>query len=385
MKNFQKQVSALILTSLLIVGCGGQTEEAAFEYPPAIVSVYEVKKQPIQLIENLPGRVAAYRTAEIRPQVAGIIEKVLFQQGSKVKAGQALFRINSDLLYADVKSNQAALTRAQAEVKRLFELKNKYAELLPSHAISQQEFKNTEAAYHQALADVAQMQATLERQSLTLKYSIVTAPISGRIGQMLVTEGALVSQADPQALAVIQQLDRVYVDVKQSMSDFEKLQAALKQGELSASDNIVDILNTQGKSYNVQGKILFSDTQVDPDTGDVLIRIVVDNPAKKLLPGMYVRVNLNRAQVNDAILVPEQAIQRDPSGQAQVSVVNAQGQVEVKILELGQRYDHSYVVLSGLQQGEKVIVEGADRIMPEQPITVKPWQATPNEANKGES
>ncbi|MDM1755344.1 efflux RND transporter periplasmic adaptor subunit, partial [Acinetobacter towneri] len=271
--------------------------------PPVVVSTITVLPQSMNVIENLPGRVTAYRIAEIRPQVGGIVDKVLFKQGSYVQAGQPLFKLNSEIFQADVKSNQATLNRAQAEVTRLQVLLKRYTELVKVNAVSQQEYNNTEADYKKAKADVAQMQAMLSRQQLNLKYATVTAPISGTIGEILVTEGALVGQGDSNAMAVIQQINKVYVDVKQSISDYEKLQEALQQGDVSNIKHTVEILNSQGKPYNVTGEILFSDTKVDPDTGDVTIRILVNNQNQKLLPGMYVRVNMSRAQVENALLV----------------------------------------------------------------------------------
>ncbi len=367
----------------MIMGCKQNAEEIQTEQPSAIVSVFTAQHQPIHLIENLPARVAAYQIAEIRPQVGGIVEKVLFTQGSDVKAGQALFKINSDILQADVESNQATLQRAQAEVMRLKSLLGRYEQLLSSHAISQQEYNNTETAYRQAIADVAQLKAALTKQKLNLKYSTVTAPISGRIGQILVTEGALVGQADTQAMAVIQQISQVYVDVKQSISEYEKLQEALQQGTVSGVQPQVVILNSQGKPYLAKGKLLFSDTNVDPDTGDVTSRILVNNEQHELLPGMYVRVNMNRAVIDNAILIPEQAIQHDMSGKTNVTVINPKGQAIVKSVQLGQRYQSNYVVTSGLVAGEQVVVEGADRIQPEQKLKIKVWQPSGAASEKG--
>lgn len=381
--HFHLKLCALGMSAAMIMGCKQNAEEIQTEQPPAVVSVFTAQHQPIHLIENLPARVAAYRIAEIRPQVGGIVEKVLFTQGSDVKAGQPLFKINSDILQADVESNQATLQRAQAEVMRLKSLLGRYEQLLSSHAISQQEYNNTETAYRQAIADVAQLKAALTRQKLNLKYSKVTAPISGRIGQILVTEGALVGQADTKAMAVIQQISQVYVDVKQSISEYEKLQEALQQGTVSDVQPQVVILNSQGKPYQAKGKLLFSDTNVDPDTGDVTIRILVNNHQQELLPGMYVRVNINRAVIDNAILIPEQAIQHDVSGKTNVTVINLQGQAVVKPVQLGQRYQSNYVITNGLSAGEKVVVEGADRIQPEQELKIKIWQPSVTTSEKG--
>lgn len=379
-------IGSILITTVLLIGCTQpkDAEQSTAEMPPAVVSTITVLPQSMNVIENLPGRVTAYRIAEIRPQVGGIVDKVLFKQGSYVQAGQPLFKLNSEIFQADVKSNQATLNRAQAEVTRLQVLLKRYTELVKVNAVSQQEYNNTEADYKKAKADVAQMQAMLSRQQLNLKYATVTAPISGTIGEILVTEGALVGQGDTNAMAVIQQINKVYVDVKQSISDYEKLQEALQQGDVSNTKHTVEILNSQGKPYNVTGEILFSDTKVDPDTGDVTIRILANNENQKLLPGMYVRVNMSRAQVENALLVPEQSIQHDISGKANVTIVNQKGLAQNKTVQLGQRYQNSYVVTQGLQAGEKVIVEGTDRIQPEQKLKIKQWQPTNAQENGGQ-
>lgn len=369
-----------VLSGSALTGCNrsGNTEaEQAQQVAPAKVSIYTVQQQNIHLIENLPARVQAFRISEIRPQVGGIIEKVLFTQGSEVKAGQPLFKINSEILQADVNSNQALLAKAQAEVVRLKTQQERYRQLLPSNAISKQEFNNTEAAYQQALAEVAQTKAALARQNLNLRYATVRAPISGQIGKLLVTEGALVSSSDTNPMALVHQLDKVYVDVKQSISEYEQLQDRLSDGSLLQRGGAeVSISNSQGKLYPVTGKILFSDTSVDPNTGDVTIRVEVNNPQRKLLPGMYVRVGLNRASQPNALLVPEQAVQRDISGQAQLMIVKVNQTAETRPVSLGQLYKGFYVVNSGIKAGEKVIVEGHDRIQqPEQPLKITQWKS----------
>ncbi|NUF99835.1 efflux RND transporter periplasmic adaptor subunit [Acinetobacter oleivorans] len=360
---------------LVIQGCSSE-EAKQPEAPPAKASVLSLQPQSVNFSENLPARVQAFRTAEIRPQVGGIIEKVLFTQGSEVKAGQALYKINAETFQADVNSNKASLNKAEAEVARLKVQLERYEQLLPSNAISKQEVSNAQAEYRQALADVAQMKALLTRQNLNLQYATVRAPISGRIGQSFVTEGALVSQGDTNTLATIQQIDKVYVDVKQSIGEYERLQTALQNGELSAnSDKTVRISNSHGQFYNVSAKMLFEDINVDPETGDVTIRIVVNNPERKLLPGMYVRVNIDRASVPQALLVPAQAIQRNNNGDPQVYVINAKSLAEVRPIELGQQYEQFYLVNKGLKVGDKVIVEGIDRIQPNQKLEISKWKA----------
>lgn len=369
-------------------GCGNEQVSDQTQVSTAKVTVISIQPQSINFSENLPARVHAFRTAEIRPQVGGIIEKVLFAQGSEVKAGQPLYKINSETFEADVNSNRAGLNKAEAEVNRLKIQLERYQQLLPSNAISKQEVSNIEAQYRQAIADVAQMKALLARQNLNLQYATVRAPISGRIGKSFVTEGALVSQADSNTMATIQQIDRVYVDVKQSIGEYERLQAALQSGELSANNQkAVQILNSLGQPYNVAAKMLFEDINVDPETGDVTIRIEVTNPERKLLPGMYVRVNIERASVPQALLVPEQAIQRNMNGEPQVYVVNAKGGADVRSVELGQQYEQFYLINKGLKAGDKVVVEGIERIQPNQKLAISAWKAasTKNTVKQGDA
>lgn len=363
---------------LLMQGCGSK-EAAQPETPPAKVSVLNIQPQSVNFSENLPARVQAFRTAEIRPQVGGIIEKVLFTQGSEVKAGQAHYKINSETFQADVNSNRASLNKAEAEVARLKVQLERYQQLLPSNAISKQEVSNAQAEYRQALADVAQMKALLTRQNLNLQYATVRAPISGRIGQSFVTEGALVGQGDSNKMATVQQIDKVYVDIKQSISEYERLQTALQNGELSANDQkTFRISNSHGQPYNVTARMLFEDINVDPETGDVTIRIEVNNPERKLLPGMYVRVDINRASVPQALLIPAQAIQRNINGEPQVYVINAKGTADIRPIELGQQYEQYYIANKGLKAGDKVVVEGIERIQPNQKLELSVWKVPVN-------
>lgn len=247
--------------------------------------------------------------------------------------------------------------------------------MLPSNAISKQEVSNAQAEYRQALADVAQMKALLTRQNLNLQYATVRAPISGRIGQSFVTEGALVGQGDSNKMATVQQIDKVYVDIKQSISEYERLQTALQNGELSANDQkTFRISNSHGQPYNVTARMLFEDINVDPETGDVTIRIEVNNPERKLLPGMYVRVDINRASVPQALLIPAQAIQRNINGEPQVYVINAKGTADIRPIELGQQYEQYYIANKGLKAGDKVVVEGIERIQPNQKLELSVWK-----------
>ena len=367
-------LSAMIGLSLGVSGCSSD-ESSTPAVSTVTISTHQVQAQTVNFIEDLPARVQPFRIAEIRPQVGGIIEKVLFTQGSEVRAGQPLFKINADMFQADLRSNQAALSKAEAEVTRLKTQVARFEQLLPSNAISKQEMSDAQAQYRQAIADVAQMKAGLSRQHLTVQYATVRAPISGQIGKILVTEGALVGQGDSNAMAVIQQIDKVYVDVKQSINEYEKLQAALEQGNLASNQQqSVQILNNQGIAYPVTAKLLFSDINVDQETGDVTIRIEVDNAQRKLLPGMFVRVQINRNSIPNALLVPEQAVQRDSTGKAQVYVLNAQGKAVVKPVETGALYQKMVVIQQGLNAGDQVIVEGIERIATAQKFKTQVWK-----------
>lgn len=368
----------MLLAIFTVIGCSKQDGSSAPEQNSTAstsVTVILVQPQAVNIVENLPARIQAYRIAEIRPQVGGIIEKRLFQQGSEVKAGQPLFHINSAMFLADVNSAKAALEKTQAEANRLRVQLDRLKPLIVIQAISKQNYDDTEAQYKQAIADVSQAKANLARQNLNLQYATVRAPISGRIGQQLVSEGGLVSASDSNPMAIIQQIDRVYVDVKQSLHDLEMLQESLRSGEVEKNgQQRVQILDTQGKTYPVSGKILFSDLNVDQTTGDTTIRIEVDNPQRRLLPGMYVRASISRAFVPNAILVPEQAVARDEQGNAQLIVVNKNKTAEYRQVQLGQNYHNSYVINQGLKAGETVVVEGLERVMPGVPLHTMPWK-----------
>lgn len=385
------RLGMIILSGGLLLGtlsaCSNSDSSTTAEVAPAAkVTVLTVQPQSIQIEDNLPARVQAFRTAQIRPQVGGIIEKRLFKQGSEVTAGQSLFQINSDIFRADVNSAQAALEKAQSEVYRLKTQLSRLESLVKINAISKQSYDDTVAQLKQAQADVAQTKATLMRQSLNLQYAVVRAPISGRIGSEMITEGALVSAADVNPMAIVQQIDKVYVDVKQPQADLEALRNSLNAGDIqpaSQQDNktSVQILDSKGKPYPVTGRILFSDLNVDPSTGDSTLRIEVDNPQRHLLPGMYVRANIIRGSISNALLVPEQAVVRDEQGNAQLIVINAQKSGVARKVQLGKNYNNQFVVSQGLKAGETIVVEGQERILPGAPLHMSPWknphQATP--------
>ena len=362
--------------ALLLAACSSQ-EQAA---PPEIeVTVLRVKPEPVAMFDELPGRVVAYRVAEIRPQVGGIIQRQLFEQGSDVRAGQPLFQINAAPFQADANTSAAALQRAQATFARARLQEERLRPLVDADAISRQSYDDARVARDQAAADVAEARAALARRRLDVGFARITSPISGRIGEALVTEGALVSANDANPLATVQQIDQVYVDVRQPVARIETMRAAIDAG--TADQNApVEILSTDGKPYAVKGRMLFSGITVDPSTGNAVVRVLVPNPDRRLLPGMFVRARLPRTFEPQAITVPQQAVRRDPAGKAQVFVVDAEGQVAARAVTVGDVIDGRYVVSSGLRTGESVVVEGQDKVQPD--VAVKPIAWRPAAASR---
>ncbi|QWW71449.1 efflux RND transporter periplasmic adaptor subunit [Rhizobium sp. WYJ-E13] len=355
------------LTAGVLSGCsnensGGATGEQG-ALPPARVTVTSATPETVTIIDELPGRVAAFRTAEIRPQVGGIIEKRLFEQGSKVEAGQPLFQINPEPFKAEVESAAAALQRAGAVVVRAQAKFERSKAMVGAKAISVEAYDEAVADLAQAKAGVAEAKATLQRRQLDLAFATVKAPISGHIGQALVSEGALVSASGTNALAIVQQIDKVYVDVRQPASQIDVIRDAAKSSELDDRWKIpVAIFSVGGKPYPVWGRTLFSEISVDPGTGNVTVRVEVDNPAQLLLPGMYVRARLPRAVRRDALLVPQEAVVRDPAGRPQLVVAGGDRHGERRDVELGETVDGRIIATSGIKAGETVVVQGQDRV-----------------------
>lgn len=359
------QILFLLLTALCLVGCGQDKPDGAAApvgAPPALVTVLSVKPETVTLVDELPGRVAAFRTAEIRPQVGGILEKRLFDQGSEVKAGQALFQINSDVFKADVGSAAAALQRVEAGLVRSQGKFDRAKQLVTSNAISREAYDDAAADVAQAKANVAEAQATLQRKQLDLAFATVRAPIAGRTGQALVSEGALASVSSTSALATIQQIDQVYVDVRRPASQIDVIREAAQSGQLDDASKVpVAIFAANGEAYPVKGRALFSDISVDPGTGNVTVRVEVQNPDRILLPGMYVRARMPRGVRRNALLVPQEAVVRDADGKPQLVIVDDSKRVARRAVALGEIVDRRYIVTSGLQAGETVVVQGQER------------------------
>lgn len=352
--------------SLALASCGQQSDEQA--PPVAEVTIATATSAPVQLTDDLPGRVVAYRIAEIRPQVGGLIERRLFVEGAEVSAGAPLFQINPAPFRADLETAAGALRRAEAARGQARTQVERLRPLIEGDAISRQSFDNAAAAYEQAEADVTAARATVQRRRLDLGFATITAPISGRIGASAVTEGALVSQGETTALATVQQIDKVYVDVRQPAARLAELR---KMG--GGGDAMADILNADGAPTGLRGKILFSELLVDPGTGDLRARVLVENAGQTLLPGMFARVRLPRGVPQRLVRTPQQAV-FVAGGKPQVMVLDAKGAPQTRPVVLGPVVEGQYVVLEGLNVSDRVVVEGRDRIQPGAPLKTSAWK-----------
>lgn len=363
---------SIVLAGFAVLGLAGcdAAPEQAEAAAPLQVSVLTLVPHELAISEVLPARVAAVRSAEIRAQIGGIVQRRLFEQGAEIEAGAVLFQINPAPFKAEVDSAAAALQRAEAVLARSRVQVERLTRLVKAEAVSRQVYDDAVAQREQAAADVAQARATLARRKLDLQFASVEAPIAGRIDQALVSEGALVSPTDATPLARIQQIDQVYVDVRQSASVLD----VLRQQAGSATPELnVDILGSDGKPLGMRGRILFSGIEVDAGTGDVLLRVLVDNPQRRLLPGLYVQARIPRAHYPAALSVPQQAVTRT-AGQASVWVVDAQGQVQAVPIEVGELVERRYRVVSGLSAGQQVVIEGIERLSPAAQVVARPWQ-----------
>ncbi|WP_462052573.1 efflux RND transporter periplasmic adaptor subunit [Stenotrophomonas maltophilia] len=366
MRTFRTPVALIAALALAMTACSAP--EATPEAAPR-VSVVTVGPQVVQRDDELPGRVAAIRTAQIRAQVGGIVQRRLFEQGAEVRAGQALFQIDPAAFRADVDSALAALQRSEAALGRSRVQSQRLHALAAAQAVSQQHRDDASAEYEQARAAVNEARAILARRQLDLRYATVSAPIAGRIDQAMVTEGALVGVADAEPMAVVQQIDQVYVDARQPAAQLESLQRSAGGGELP-----VTIIGAAGKPLPERGQMLFSGINVDARTGDVILRILVDNPQRQLLPGMYVRAKVPRGAPASALTVPQQAVLRSAGGQAYAWVIGGDGKAVIRTLEVDGSVDRQWLVRTGLKAGEKVVVEGQERLQEGVVVDARDWQ-----------
>jgi len=359
-----------LLPLLLFVACNGQ-QASPPQFPPAAVTVITLQAQPVTLTRELPGRTNAYVIAEIRPQVTGLVKERLFTEGSAVKEGQPLYQLDDATYRADWNSAKASLARAQAtaEVSKLNA--ERAEELIETHAISQQDYDNAMATKRQAEAEVGVAEAEVASAAVKLAYARITSPIDGRIGKSAVTQGALVTADQDEPLTTVQQLDPIYVDLTRSASELLQLRRALTSGAVRTLDHVpVTIILEDGSRYAHEGELTFSDVAVDPMTGSFALRVVVPNPDQLLMPGMYVRAVLRNAVVERGLLVPQQGIARDAKGDASALVVNADGMVERRAVEVSRTIGDQWLVKSGLAEGDRVIVQGLQKVQPGMPVQV---------------
>ncbi|WP_066266358.1 efflux RND transporter periplasmic adaptor subunit [Hydrogenophaga palleronii] len=360
------------LLALMLSGCGPSPKAEEAE-PPVRVSALTLEPVELTVHEDLPGRVAALRTAEIRPQVSGIVQKRLFEQGAEIKAGAPLFQIDPAAFKADAETAAGALQRAQAVLARAHLQADRLAPLVQADAVSRQVFDDAQSQRAQAAAEVAQAQAALARRQLDLRFATVDAPISGRIDQALVSEGALVTPANSMPMATIQQIDQVYVDVRQSAASLEQLRHAVDGRQSAGSGMPVQILAGSDKPLGTSGRLLFSGINVDAGTGDVLLRVLVDNRQRQLLPGMYVLARVPRAHYPAALTVPQEAV-RHRGGRASVWVVDEHQHARQAAVELGELVNRHYRIASGLEAGQQVVIQGLERLDEGKPVEAHAWQ-----------
>ena len=378
------QLLLVALCSLLVAGCGkSDTKAAAAAPPPPEVGVVTVTLGDVGLVTELPGRLEASRVAQVRARAAGILQKRLFREGSDVKAGQPLFTIDPAPYAALSASAKASQGSAEANAAQATALAERYKPLVEANAISKQEYANAVAAQKQAQAQVAVAKANVQTAGINLAYAAVTSPISGRIGRALVTEGALVGQGEATQLAVVQQIDPMYVNFTQSASEVLKLRRAMESGQFKRANGAnaasIRLVLEDGTEYARSGKLLFSDITVDAATGQITLRAEVPNPKGDLLPGLYVRVRLEQAQASDAILLPQQAVTRTAQGDT-VTLVGADGKTSSRSIRIGSAKGSSWVVLDGLKTGELVMVDGFQKVRPGAVVKPVQWRGPANSA-----
>lgn len=366
----------VLILGLITSGCGSQQAAP----PPAIPEVATVAINPerIVLTTELPGRTSAYLIAEIRPQVNGIVQERLFNEGSDVKAGSVLYQIDPAPYQAAYKNAVAALARSEANLPPIRLKAERFKQLVALKAISQQDFDNAAAALKQAEADIEYSKAMVESARINLGHTRIIAPVTGRIGKSNVTVGALATAYQGPAFATIQRIDPIYVDATQSSAILLQLKRNMTAGRIKGNgpnQTRVKLLLEDGTPYPLEGTVEFSDVTVDPSTGSFILRMVFPNPKQILLPGMYVRAIVQEGEVEHAILIPQQGVSRDPKGNPVALIVDAEGKVQKRMLTLDRTIGDKWLVSSGLEPGDRLIVEGAQRVRPGTSVKVVPFDA----------
>ncbi len=367
----------ILAVGLSLAGCSKAKPAAPPPAPPE-VGIIVVKPEKASLTTELSGRTVPHLTAEVRPQVSGIIKKRLFTEGSDVKAGQILYQIDPATYQAAYDSAKATEARVEASLVSVRLTEGRYRDLVKIKAVSQQDYDNASAVLHQAEADLAFAKAAVETARINLAYTRVTAPISGRIGRSTVTDGALVTANQPTALATVQQLDSMYVDVTQSTAELLKLKQNLASGTMKKSNSaLVKLLMEDGSAYPLTGTLKFSEVTVDQTTGSVTLRAVFPNPRQTLLPGMFVRAILEEGVDAHAILVPQRGVTRTPKGDAMVMVVGAEDKAEPRPIKVVRTVGDSWLVSEGLRAGDRVILEGLQKARPGTQVKTVPFGSAP--------
>ncbi|EAO4396227.1 multidrug efflux RND transporter periplasmic adaptor subunit AcrA [Salmonella enterica] len=365
-------VVLMLSGSLALTGCDDKQDQQGGQQMPE-VGVVTLKTEPLQITTELPGRTVAYRIAEVRPQVSGIILKRNFVEGSDIEAGVSLYQIDPATYQATYDSAKGDLAKAQAAANIAELTVKRYQKLLGTQYISKQEYDQALADAQQATAAVVAAKAAVETARINLAYTKVTSPISGRIGKSSVTEGALVQNGQASALATVQQLDPIYVDVTQSSNDFLRLKQELANGSLKQENGKakVDLVTSDGIKFPQSGTLEFSDVTVDQTTGSITLRAIFPNPDHTLLPGMFVRARLQEGTKPTALLVPQQGVTRTPRGDAMVLVVGADNKVETRQIVASQAIGDKWLVTDGLKAGDRVVVSGLQKVRPGAQVKVQ--------------
>ncbi|EGI41410.1 acridine efflux pump [Escherichia coli TA280] len=376
LEKIMKYIATSVVAMLLLSGC--DNTQSNNSYPSETeVGVVTVKSQPISVVSELTGRTSAALSAEVRPQVGGIIQKRLFKEGDLVKAGQPLYQIDAASYQAAWNEARAALQQAQALVKADCQKAQRYARLVKENGVSRQDADDAQSTCAQDKASVEAKKAALETARINLDWTTVTAPISGRIGISSVTPGALVTASQDTALTTIRGLDTMYVDLTRSSVDLLRLR---KQSLATNSDTMsVSLILEDGTTYSEKGRLELTEVAVDESTGSVTLRAIFPNPQQQLLPGMFVRARVDEGVMEDAILAPQQGVTRDAKGNATALVVNKDNKVEQRTLEMGETYGDKWLVLNGLHNGDRLIVEGSAKVTSGQ--TVKAVEVQANGGN----
>ncbi len=386
LKKTHRAITGTLIAGLLLAGCG--KPQSAGQKPPAgppEVGIITIKPQRAAITTELSGRTAPYLIAEVRPQVGGIVQKRLFTEGSDVKAGAVLYQIDPASYQAAYAGAKAALSKAEANSAPLRLKAERYKELVKINAVSKQDYDDISAAMNLAEADIESAKAALETARINLAYTRITAPISGRIGRSAVTSGALLTASQVPPLATIQQLDSVYVDVTQSSAELLRLKKAVSSGQFKGSNGQakVKLILEDGSAYPLPGIMKFSEVTVDQSTGSVTLRAVFPNPKQTLLPGMFVRAVVEEGMSEQAILVPQRGVTRNPAGNPLVLVVGAEEKVEPRVIKTDRTLGENWLVTEGLKAGDRVILEGIQKARPGTAVKAVPFGSKPAEGPPG--